>query len=98
MDCEHCLKAATELGKLGKLMRVPGIYTLLFGDETQFKLFVEQSKITFSYIQLPPEQFFPLLTKNPPRIVLLGKGNVLYDAEGEEFHIDSLKQKLRLYK
>lgn len=98
LDCEHCLKAATELSKLSKSMHVPGIYALLFGDEVQLKLFVEQSKISFSYIQLPPEQFFPLLTKNPPRIVLLGKGNILFDAEGEEFHIDSLKQKLRLYK
>ncbi len=90
LDCDHCLAVAKQLSQLALKNHLPKVYALFLGDETQVKPFFEQAGCEFPYIILPPEKFFPLLEKSPPRIVYLENGNVICDMAGEAFSAEML--------
>ncbi len=85
LDCDHCLEAAKELGMLSSKRGMPKVYALFLGEKSQVQPFFEKSGTEFPYMVLPPEQFFPLLTKSPPRITFLNNGNVIAEWMGDDF-------------
>lgn len=84
LDCEHCKEAAMHFKELKKLGVLPykTVFVLL-GDKSQFAWFFGSENADFPYVIVGPEQFFPLLSAAPPRIVLLVNGNVVKSLEGD---------------
>lgn len=92
LDCDHCQAAAKQLAELSRKGRLPKVYALFLGEKSEVQPFFDKCGSEFPYIVLSPEQFFPLLTKNPPRITFLDNGNVIGDWMGEEFTVERLKE------
>lgn len=91
MECEDCIEAATEIGKLNKELNLPPVYFLLLGDEKQLPGFINKTNTNYPYILLDEEQFFMLIKGSPPRVWLLQNGKVLGDWNFRNFSIENLK-------
>jgi hypothetical protein len=88
------LQTATEIAQLQQQNKLPPILVLFLGEEKQVPDFLGSSKLRASYKILNPADFFPLLQKNPPRIILLWNGNVLGDWDQDSFSLQKLKETL----
>lgn len=94
LDCDHCQETSIKLADLLRKHKIPKVYALFWGDESQVKPFFEKTGLEFPYMILPAEKFFPLLEKSPPRIAYLNNGNVLGDWSGEGFSVEKLLESL----
>jgi len=80
-DIEHCLAAAEKMAK--QKGTLPQILILFLGEPEQVAPFFNETSLNEPYMILPPEQFFPLLKTSPPRVLLLKRGNVIKEWNGE---------------
>lgn len=85
LDCEHCLETLTKISALSKTFPLKNFYILFLGEQEQVQPFFSKAGGTFPFRILSPEEFFPLLTQSPPRIVYLLNGNNLGNWEGPSF-------------
>ncbi|MCE1189593.1 MAG: hypothetical protein LWX56_10690 [Ignavibacteria bacterium] len=93
LDCEHCLKAAQILHESQKADKAFPIFALFLGEQSQVADFMKQSGLSCPYMILDAQDFFPLLTKSPPRVCVLWNGNVIRNIESEEFEPIQLPKK-----
>lgn len=95
LDCDHCLHTATEIARLQRQEHFPRVLILFLGEQSEVPAFLSNSGIKAAYQWLEPADFFPLLQKNPPRVVLLHNGAVLQDWDGDTFSTEKLTAALR---
>lgn len=99
LDCDHCMNTARDLLILKKQFpKLPATYCLFLGDEIQLDSFFEYAGGEFPYIILPPEEFFPLLTNSPPRLVVLHNGNIIKDMDSKTDIKGELESYVKLLK
>lgn len=79
LDCEHCLETATKLNRLRSASKLPPVYVLFFGEEEMIPGFFNAAGGAFPYKIIPPQEFFPLITAAPPRLVYLQNGKITGD-------------------
>lgn len=94
LDCDHCLHTATEIARLQQQQHFPRVLILFLGEQTEVPAFLSNSGIKGAYQCLGPADFFPLLQKNPPRVVLLRNGAVQQDWDGDSFSPEKLTSAL----
>lgn len=90
LDCEHCQKALKDFTASKKLFQFPPVGILFLGEESQVAAFFSIAGAEYPYKIISPEEFFPFLTKSPPRIFYLVNGNILASLEVEEVEIQTL--------
>ncbi len=80
LDCDHCMETARAYITLKKEgAKLPPFFALFFGEEQQVEPFFELAGGTLPWMIIPVEEFFPLLTQSPPRVVFMKNGNTLKD-------------------
>lgn len=92
VDCDHCMQSAKELVEFNKANKLPPIYILFWGDESQKEAFFKFSGGSFPYAFVDAGKFFRLLDKapSPPRIVVLNEGNIVGDFTSDTFKKQAL--------
>lgn len=98
LDCEHCQETAAAIADLQNKMELPPVYALFFGPEDMVEEFFYRSNSRFPFKLVPPEVFFPLLEKAPPRVVYLVNGNKAGDWSFGKFSSSELKSKVEQYR
>ncbi len=92
LDCDHCIKAAKEIGELNKKIDLPPVYFLFLGEPDQLSYFFGQAGFKFPYHIIDGRTFFSMLKGYPPRIILLNNGNIAGDWNNETFSKEKLKE------
>jgi hypothetical protein len=92
VDCDHCMNTAKELVEWNKANKIPPVYILFWGEESQKDAFFKFAGGTFPYAFVDAGKFFRLLDKapSPPRVVLLNEGNIVGDFTSDTFKKDAL--------
>jgi hypothetical protein len=93
-DCDHCMATAKQLCELNKESKLPPVYILFWGEESQAANFFQFAGCTFPYKFIEAGQFFRLLDKAPapPRVVVLNEGHIMGDFTSETFNKTALKE------
>ncbi|MCU0428884.1 MAG: hypothetical protein MUF42_02845 [Cytophagaceae bacterium] len=96
LECEHCMETAKKIGELAKRKKLPPVYILFWGEESQVENFFTVAQCRYPYKIVEPQVFFPLLGKAPapPRVVFMHQGNVMADWDFNTFSIEKLEQQL----
>ena len=81
VDCDHCMQTAKDLVEWNKANKLPPVYILFWGEESQKEAFFKFAGGTFPYAFIDAGKFFRLLDKapSPPRVVVLNEGNIVGD-------------------
>ncbi|MDR3628466.1 MAG: hypothetical protein P4L45_16595 [Ignavibacteriaceae bacterium] len=95
MECDECEATATAIGKLSREMKLPPVYYLLLGDQSEVQDFFNKTKTNYPYAILNEGQFFPLIQGSPPRIWLLQNGIITGDWNFKNFSVDNLKAAIK---
>jgi len=95
LDCEHCLASAKDIALLTKKEKLPQILGIYFGGEEEVPEFEKQSGIKIPYYLADAAHFFPLLSKNPPRVSYIVNGNITANWEGDDFTVARLWAKIK---
>jgi len=92
-DCDHCMATAKQLCELSKETKLPPVYILFWGEESQAAAFFKFAGCSFPYKFIDAGQFFRLLDKapSPPRVVVLNEGHIMGDFISETFNKTALK-------
>jgi hypothetical protein len=92
VDCDHCMNTAKELVEWNKANKLPPVYILFWGEESQKDAFFKFAGGTFPYAFVDAGKFFRLLDKapSPPRVVVLNEGNIVGDFTSDTFKKDAL--------
>lgn len=92
VDCDHCMQTAKDLVEWNKANKLPPVYILFWGEESQKEAFFKFAGGTFPYAFIDAGKFFRLLDKapSPPRIVVLNEGNIVGDFTSETFKKEAL--------
>lgn len=87
VDCDHCMQTCKDLVEINKTNKLPPVYILFWGDESQKEAFFKFAGGSFPYAFVDAGKFFRLLDKapSPPRIVVLNEGNIVGDFTSETF-------------
>ena len=94
IDCEHCQETAKQLGQLRRTTKIPPVYILFFGEESQVKGFFDFAGTTFPYKIISPQEFFPMITAAPPRVCYLQNGKIIGDWNSSSDIVSELKKLL----
>lgn len=80
LDCDHCMETAKNYLTLkNQGTKLPPVFILFFGEEWQVAPFFEYAGGELPWSIIPVEEFFPMLTASPPRIVFMKNGNIIKD-------------------
>ena len=92
VDCDHCMNTCKELIEINKANKLPPIYILFWGDESQKEAFFKIAGGSFPYAFIDAGKFFRLLDKapSPPRVVVLNNGNIVGDFTSDTFKKQAL--------
>lgn len=92
VDCDHCMNTCKELVEIHKSNKLPPVYILFWGDESQKETFFKFAGGSFPYTFVDAGKFFRLLDKapSPPRIVVLNEGNIVGDFTSDTFKKQAL--------
>jgi len=92
VDCDHCMNTCKELIELNKSNKLPPVYILFWGDESQKEAFFKFAGGSFPYAFVDAGKFFRLLDKapSPPRVVVLNEGHIVGDFTSDTFKKDAL--------
>jgi uncharacterized membrane protein YphA (DoxX/SURF4 family) len=94
--CDHCMENAKKLCELQQKGKLPEVYILFWGSESEIPAFFNFAKCRFPYKLLEPQVFFPLLGKgNFPRVSYLHEGNIIGEWEGDDFTSEKLEEALK---
>ncbi|MBC7450928.1 MAG: hypothetical protein H7259_05525 [Cytophagales bacterium] len=93
-DCDHCMNTAKEICEMNKDAKLPPVYILFWGEESQAAAFFKFAGCSFPYTFIDAGKFFRLLEKapSPPRVVVLNEGNIMGDFTSETFSKAGLKE------
>jgi hypothetical protein len=92
VDCDHCMNTAKQLVEWNKENKLPPVYILFWGEESQKDAFFKFAGGSFPYAFVDAGKFFRLLDKapSPPRVVVLNEGNIVGDFTSDTFKKDAL--------
>jgi hypothetical protein len=92
VDCDHCMNTCKELIEIHKSNKLPPVYILFWGDESQKDAFFKFAGGSFPYAFVDAGKFFRLLDKapSPPRVVVLNEGNIVGDFTSDTFKKQAL--------
>ncbi|WP_018343836.1 DoxX family protein [Cytophaga aurantiaca] len=92
VDCDHCMNTCKELIEIHKTNKLPPVYILFWGEESQKDAFFKFAGGSFPYAFVDAGKFFRLLDKapSPPRIVVLDEGNIVGDFTSDTFKKQAL--------
>ena len=92
VDCDHCMNTCKELVEIHKTNKLPPVYILFWGEESQKEAFFKFAGGSFPYAFVDAGKFFRLLDKapSPPRIVVLNEGNIVGDFTSDTFKKQAL--------
>lgn len=80
LDCDHCMETArTYITMKQEGAKLPPMFILFFGEVHQVEPFFQFAGGTLPWLIIPVEEFFPLLSQSPPRVVFLKNGNIIKD-------------------
>jgi hypothetical protein len=92
VDCDHCMQTCKDLIEFNKANKLPPVYILFWGDESQKDAFFKFAGGSFPYAFVDAGKFFRLLDKapSPPRVVVLNEGNIVGDFTSDTFKKQAL--------